>query len=33
MYAVADKLFQWQIATYVDDSNGILAISDYEHLK
>jgi hypothetical protein len=33
MYTVADKLFQWQIATYMDDISATLAIWDFEHLK
>lgn len=33
MFAVADKLFQWQVATLVDDFSGVLYIWDYPYLK
>lgn len=33
MYAVANKLFEWNIIIYQDDVTGLLAIWDYENLK
>ena len=32
MYAIADKLFEWKITTYVDDITALIAIYDYENV-